>query len=255
MFVVGVDGCRAGWLAVKLSHHGTWESRIFHNMASLWSTYRRAALILVDIPIGLPEVTNDRSCDKAARKVLGPRKASVFPVPCRSAVYALDYDAAIKINEEVTGKRIFRATWNLIPRMRQVDEVLQAEPPARRVIREAHPEVLFWGLNQMRPMRLYKKDKAGEAERLEVLQAVYPEAAALFLEAVASLPKNYAARDDLVDALAAAVTGLIGGTKLKTLPASPGRDAQGLPMEMVYFIPGHQADGAGVSPVLFLTQC
>jgi predicted RNase H-like nuclease len=240
MFVVGVDGCRAGWLAVKLSHHGTWESRIFHNMASLWSSYHRAALILVDIPIGLPEVTNDRICDKAARKVLGPRKASIFPVPCRAAVYARDYDAAIKINEKVTGKRIFRATWNLIPRMRQVDEILQADPQARRVIREAHPEVLFWGLNQTRPMTISKKDKAGEAERLEVLQTVYPPAEVLFLEAVKSLPGGNAARDDLMDALAAAVTGLIGDTKLKTLPASPERDAQGLPMEMVYYVPSPQ---------------
>ncbi len=54
--------------------------------------------------------------------------------------------------------------------------------------------------------------------------------------------KSFRARmsreDDILDALAAAVTGLIGGTKLKTLPASPERDAQGLPMEMVYFVPG-----------------
>ena len=63
MFVVGVDGCRAGWLAVKLSRPGDWECRIFPDMASLWSAYRRAALILVDIPIGLPEAANDRSCD------------------------------------------------------------------------------------------------------------------------------------------------------------------------------------------------
>jgi predicted RNase H-like nuclease len=240
MFVVGVDGCRAGWLAVKLSHHGTWESRIFPDMASLWSAYPRAALILVDIPIGLPEVTNDRPCDKAARKVLGPRKASVFPVPRRAAVYARDYDAALNINEQLTGKRIFRATWNLIPRMRQVDEILQADLPARKVIREAHPEVLFWGLNQSSPMTNSKKDKAGEAERLQALQTVYPQAEALFLKAMKSLPGGNAARDDLMDALAAAVTGLIGGTKLKTLPASPEQDAHGLPMEMVYYVPSPQ---------------
>ncbi len=238
MFVVGVDGCRAGWLAVTLSRRGASESRIFPNMAALWSAYRRADLILVDIPIGLPEAANDRDCDRAARKVLGPRRASVFPVPCRPAVYAPNYDAAIKINEQVTGKRIFRATWNLIPRMRQVDELLQSEPQARKVIREAHPEVLFWGLNQGRPMAFAKKGASGEAERLEVLQKIYPRAKSLFLEMKDSLPKGSAAPDDLVDALAAAVTGLVGGRELKTLPEDPERDAHGLPMEMVYFIPG-----------------
>jgi len=237
MFVVGVDGCRAGWLAVKLSHRGTPESQIFPDMAALWSAYRRAALILVDIPIGLPETANDRDCDRAARKVLGPRRASVFPVPCRNAVYAPNYDAAIRINEQLTGKRIFRATWNLIPRMRQVDELLLAEPQARKVIREAHPEVLFWGLNQGKPMALAKKEAAGEAERLEVLERVYPRTRALFLEMRETLPKGHAIPDDLVDALAAAVTGLLGGGDLKTLPANPARDAHGLPMEMVYFIP------------------
>jgi predicted RNase H-like nuclease len=237
MFVVGVDGCRAGWLAVKLSRHGAWECRIFPDMASLWSACRQADLILVDIPIGLPEAANDRACDKAARKILGLRRSSVFPVPCRAAVFAPDYDAAITINEQVTGKRIFRATWNLIPRMRQVDEILQVDHEARKVIREAHPEVMFWGLNRRRALTFSKKVAAGEAERLEILGRVYPPAKALYFEMKKDLPGQGATPDDLMDALAAAVTGLLSGGKLKTLPETPGRDAHGLPMEMVYFIP------------------
>jgi predicted RNase H-like nuclease len=237
MFVVGVDGCRGGWLAVKLSPDGVAKSRIFEDMASLWAAHLQAALILVDIPIGLPEAANDRTCDKEARKVLGPRRASVFPVPCRAAVYAPDYDAAINLNEKITGKRIFRATWNLIPRMRQVDEILQADSRARGVIRKGHPEVLFWGLNKRRPLAFYKKEAAGEAERLEVLQRVYRRARPLFLELKKNLLAKSAAPDDLLDALAAAVTGLVGRTNLKTLPPSPEHDAYGLPMEMVYFIP------------------
>jgi predicted RNase H-like nuclease len=235
--VVGVDGCRGGWLAVSLTTNGTSDCHIFENMASLWAAHRQAALILVDIPIGLPEAANDRTCDKEARKVLGPRRASVFPVPCRAAVYAPDYDAAINLNERITGKRIFRATWNLIPRMRQVDEILQADSRARGVIREAHPEVLFWGLNQRRPMAFYKKKVAGEAERLEVLEKVYRGIKAIYQELKENLPRNSAAADDLLDALAAVVTGLIGGTRLQTLPLSPERDSMGLPMEMVYFVP------------------
>ena len=70
-----------------------------------------------------------------------------------------------------------------------------------------------------------------------MVQVVYPEATALFFEALASLPKKNAARDDVVDALAATVTGLISAGELKTLPETPGRDAHSLPMEMVYFNP------------------
>lgn len=238
MFVVGVDGCRRGWLAVKLSRHGAAECSIFPDMSALWSAWRQPSLILVDIPIGLPEAANDRICDKVALQVLGLRRASVFPVPCRAAVYAADYDAALKINEQKTGKRIFRAAWNLIPRIRQVDEILLSDYRARGVVREAHPEVLFWGLNKKKPMTFYKKEGAGETERLEVLQRVFPQARSLFVDLKKNLPGKAAAPDDLVDALAAAVTGLLGGNKLKTLPETPERDACGLPMEMVYFVPG-----------------
>jgi len=235
--VVGVDGCRGGWLAVKLGPDQSWEVEIFPDFAALWSRHRDSALILVDIPIGLPEAANDRACDRAARAVLGSRRASVFPVPCRAAVYAPDYDVAIRINEQVTGKRIFRATWNLIPRMRQVDELLLADPQTRRVIREGHPEVLFWGLNQGRPMTFRKKDARGERERLGVLQNVYPRAGRIFHQAWESLPAGGAVRDDLLDALAAAVTALVGIDRLATLPPAPPRDARGLPMEMVYSFP------------------
>ena len=86
-------------------------------------------------------------------------------------------------------------------------------------------------------MACRKKDAKGEAERLEVLQTVYPRAGRVFREARETLRGRQATRDDLLDALAAAVTGLLGGGKLQTLPASPEKDAHGLPMEMVYYRP------------------
>ncbi|MGQ9688426.1 MAG: DUF429 domain-containing protein [Desulfobaccales bacterium] len=237
MVVVGVDGCQGGWLAVSLSPDLAPKCGLFIDIASLWAACHRAALILVDIPIGLPEAAPDRACDRAARKLLGPRRASVFPVPCRAAVYAPDYDTAIKINETVTGKKLFRTTWNLIPRIRQVDGLLRGDARARRVIREAHPEVLFWGLNGGRPLAFAKKDRRGEGERLRILGNLYPSAETFFGEQAERLDRKKTGRDDLLDALAAAVTGLLGGKKLKTLPEIPEHDALGLPMEMVYYVP------------------
>ncbi len=46
-----------------------------------------------------------------------------------------------------------------------------------------------------------------------------------------------AARDDILDALAAAVTARFGFNALKTLPEAPERDEEGLPMEMVHYDP------------------
>lgn len=238
MFVVGVDGCRGGWLAVKLPTDGRWEVKIFASFSQLWTTYEDASLILVDIPIGLLEDAHGRACDWLARKVLGPRYRSVFPVPCRPAVYARTYDEAIKINEQLTKKRIFQATWNIIPKIRQVDEVLLKNSQARARVREVHPEVLFWALAGQRPMTFKKTADDGFNERLQLLKGMYPQTEAILSYGIISLRVQEVARDDLLDALAAAVTGLLGHSKLKTLPEIPERDAHGLPMEIVYFVPG-----------------
>lgn len=236
-FVVGVDGCRGGWLAVWLTIGGNWKVKLFPFFSQLWTAYEDAALILADIPIGLMEDAHGRPCDWLARKVLGPRYRSVFPVPCRPAIYASTYDEAIKINEQVTQKRIFRATWNIVPKIRQVDDLLLKNNKARRTVREVHPEVLFWALAGQRPMSFKKTIDEGFNERLQVLMRVYPQTENILSHGIDDLWIKDVARDDLLDALAAAVTGLLGLGKLKTLPEIPEHDVHGLPMEMVYYIP------------------
>jgi predicted RNase H-like nuclease len=238
MFVVGVDGCRGGWVAVMLTVKGDWEVNIFASFSKLWTAYEDAAIILVDIPIGLMKDAHGRPCDWLARRVLGPRYRSVFPVPCRPAIYANTYDEAIKINEQLTKKRIFRATWNIVPKIREVDDLLLKNNKARRTVREVHPEVLFWALAGQRPMSFKKTIDKGFIERVQVLMSVYPQTETILSHGITSLWIQDLERDDVLDALAAAVTGLLGGGKLKTLPEIPERDVHGLPMEMVYFMPG-----------------
>jgi len=86
---VGVDGCRAGWLAIGLETEGNWQVNVFPDVSSLWNHHRGASLILIDIPIGLKASGKaERRCDPVVRKLLGPRRSSVFPAPCRGAIYA-----------------------------------------------------------------------------------------------------------------------------------------------------------------------
>ena len=62
--------------------------------------------VLIDIPIGLLDKGPDeRSCDKAARKLLGKRASSVFPAPARQALDASDYQAALAVNRESTANQ------------------------------------------------------------------------------------------------------------------------------------------------------
>jgi predicted RNase H-like nuclease len=44
----------------------------------------------IDIPIGLT-ASGPRSCDLEARRLLGPRRSSVFPAPAREVLRAWSY--------------------------------------------------------------------------------------------------------------------------------------------------------------------
>lgn len=53
-------------------------------------------------------------------------------------------------------------------------------------------------------------------------------------EILKQFPRKSVGRDDVVDAMVAAITATASTDSLQTLPAYPPKDSQGLPMEMVY---------------------
>jgi len=232
-----MDACKAGWFTVILSDRTDWEINIFPNMFSLWNQCRDVGLILIDVPIGLREIdSKERSCDKEARKLLGPeRGTSVFPAPCRAAVYAATNDEAKIINAQKTGRSLSEQTLAIIPKIREVDKFLNDNISARSRIREIHPEVCFWALNGFEPMRCSKKAEEGYLERTEVLCSVYPYTEDLVCHALKAYSRSRLSRDDILDALVAAVTASKGRQGLLTIPENPEADSKGLPMEMVYY--------------------
>ena len=231
---VGVDGCRAGWFAIGLEAEGRWQVDIFPDVSSLWDHHRQAALILIDIPIGLKtDGSAERRCDPKVRKLLGPRRSSVFPAPCREAIYASSYREACDINQRLTGKRLSVENWNIIPKIREMDSLLSDDASARGRIREIHPELCFRGLAG-RPMQHAKKRSEGLSERIQLLQSIYPQTAEIINHAISTYRRKDVARDDILDALSAAVTGLVGEKNLVSIPQEPEFDERGLRMEMVY---------------------
>ena len=102
---VGVDGCRAGWIAVARG-----ESRLDYQLHTTFSELLRAwpstATVFVDIPIGLPSrACPSRRCDTEARQRLGSgRASSVFSPPCRGAACATNLKLAREINSFVSGR-------------------------------------------------------------------------------------------------------------------------------------------------------
>ena len=232
--IVGVDGCRAGWLAITLEEKA-WRAEVFATIDDLWNALYDASLILVDMPIGLPsEEIPIRECDYVARKLLSPlRHSSVFPPPTRAASQAETYPQACAINQRMTGSRFTIQTWNIVPKIREIDALLLDNVAARSRIRESHPEVAFWVLAGGRPMWYAKRKKVGRAERMACLRAVFPPVNAIYEQVRSDFPGRDVAPDDIVDALALVVMGA-GEGPLLSIPVMPEFDERGLPMEIVY---------------------
>jgi len=235
---VGIDGCKAGWFAVTLVGLQSWKVSVFSDIDQLWNSLSYAHLLLIDIPIGLCERgVEGRACDAAARRLLGsPRASSVFTAPVRPALEFNDREEASEKNYSLTGRRIGVQTWAIAPKIQEVDRFLRTKPEAGKKIREIHPEVLFWGLNGCKAMSHNKSRRKGFEERLRVLRRHFSLTDALVNEALSTFPRNMVARDDILDALAAAVTALCWNGHLASIPEEPERDAFGLPMEMVYYV-------------------
>lgn len=239
---IGVDGCRAGWFFVAIDPSGQTRCGVVEKLDGLVSKADEADRIFVDIPIGLPDKpeTGGRECDRFARRVLGPpRQSSVFSAPARVVLEANDFEDAKRLSLKASSGKISKQTFNILPKIREVDTLLRGNAKARRLIREVHPEVCFWALAGRKSMRVKKKKLAGFRERVVVLKSVRHSAEQEITEILAHLRTQgrlgkQVERDDVLDAMVAMITAAAETARLQTLPSHPARDAFGLPMEMVY---------------------
>lgn len=232
-----MDGCRGGWFFACIGPGDEVTFGVFSTFEKLWEKYRKdTSLFLVDIPIGLPSSDKPvRQCDREARKLLGPKRGpSIFPPPSRDALKAASYAEACRINERITGKKITRQAWGIAPKIREMDALLGRNPKAIKCIRETHPEICFWALNNGKAMGHSKKSEEGFDERIEILKQHYPTASAWVKAAMGRYPRKSLSRDDAVDASVLAITAAVSNGRLATIPEKPLKDDLGLPMEMAY---------------------
>lgn len=235
----GIDGCRAGWFYVEAGHEGL-TCGIVSRLDELLERAQEDAVLCVDIPIGLRDDDGTaRECDTEARRCLGrPRASSVFPAPVRSILDIKPYANALNESRKITGKGLSQQAFAIAPKIREVDELMNSCAKARRLVREVHPEICFWALSGRRPMFYRKKTREGYAERMALLERVLPGSKELAARAATDFRRNEVALDDIADALVAAFVASSISAELLTLPERPPRDAKGLPMEMVYCLPG-----------------
>ncbi|MEO1129195.1 MAG: DUF429 domain-containing protein [Planctomycetota bacterium] len=228
--VAGVDGCRGGWVVAvgELADDAITSVRITVVGALRDVLHESAAHIAVDMPIGLPNeaVPGGRSADRAARALLGPRKSSVFSPPVRGVLACEAYQDALRVMRASSshGIGLTKQCWNIVPKIREVDDLLRQDTDARGRIVEAHPEVCFAAMAGG-PMQHRKATTAGDDERRRALRAV-----GIVIDTAAHASRDVKP-DDILDAYACMWTAgrRARGTAAR-VPESDERDAQGLQM-------------------------
>ena len=130
--IAGVDGCRRGWV---VAHAGGVEI-----VATLAPLLDRFDVIGIDMPIGLPASWR-RVADVEARRFLTGRGSTVFPVPPRALLAHTAYADANAASRRAFGQGLTRQTFNLFPKLREVDA--QDDETLRHVLVEIHPECAF----------------------------------------------------------------------------------------------------------------
>jgi predicted RNase H-like nuclease len=236
VWLAGLDGCPAGWIAAFLRPDGgEARVRVVPRFLDIASAPEAPAIIAVDVPIGSPERAGHggRAAENAVRPLLGARQSAVFSVPSRAAIYANDYLEACRLALATSDppRKVSKQLFMIASKIREVDAALRADESLAARVFEVHPEVAFWRLNGERALTEPKKVRGrpygpGLALRRKLLVAD-----GLPASISESAPPKGAGADDLLDALAcAAIARRIHAGIAEPFPNPPPRDAFGLPM-------------------------
>jgi predicted RNase H-like nuclease len=232
---VGTGLCADGWVAVVHRTDGFDHAGVFAEFGALWGRYEEVAdRIAVPVPVGLTEGGDDpRPPERLVRELLGPRRRTVYDAPVREATRKQRYKTASRVNERKAGRVLAREAFDEAAAIAEVDELLAAIPEARPVVMESHPELCLRAFRS-EPLERDRETAAGYAERLRTLADFDPDAPVDLVAAAEATGGHSVTVADVLDATALALTVRPGPGELRSLPADPPTDPQGLPMRMVY---------------------
>ncbi|HEX6451731.1 MAG TPA: DUF429 domain-containing protein [Trebonia sp.] len=199
MRVTGIDGCRAGWVAVTLTTRAAAAPlsasplTVAVTVAPRLAELRLAGMVGVDMPLGLL-ADGWRSADLLARRALGRRGCCVFAIPPRPVWAETAYADANRRCRELTGRGLSAQAWGLRAKLLEADHYRRA---IAHPLHEVHPELAFAAMAGA-PLPDSKHSKAGLTVRHELLAT-----AGITLPRAQALPQGIG-EDDLLDAAAVA---------------------------------------------------
>jgi len=223
---VGVDGAKHGWIAIWRGASGL-EFDVYISASRLVEAHRDAMVIAVDIPIGLSDA-GGRDADSLARRFVGGKRASsVFSAPVRGILDATTREEASRRHVEIDKRGFGAQAFAILPKIREWDSLLRADAHACAQVREIHPEVSFAALGGGMGLVEGKRTPEGEAKRRVLLASVFGSDSVDAL--TASVPRKWAATDDVLDALVALWSAeRIHRGEASTLPSPVRIDSCGL---------------------------
>lgn len=229
MRCLGVDGCKAGWVVVERPRAKAKLSiAIVKRIEPLFDEPGRR-VVAIDIPIGLTD-SGARICDLMVRRELEARGSSVFPATVRAVLAAKSYEDACRCSMKAHRKKISKQTWALVPKIREVDELLRRRPELRAQTWEVHPAMSFTAWNGV-PLPHSKKTQLGRIERHVLVEQHF--GVGTFERLREAVPKRQAADDDIIDALAALWTAeRIARGKAECFPDPTEADPEGMEMRI-----------------------
>jgi predicted RNase H-like nuclease len=230
--VLGIDGCREGWLVVQLpSQSGGASASVFRSMTDILQHYPKMVACAVDIPIGLPEqkAQGGREADRMGRKLLGKRSSALFSPPLRAWLELQDYEVVRKLG-------VSRQSFLIWPKIRDLDTTIT--PDLQERIVEAHPEMVFSALHG-EPLVTHKRSQLGQNQRIQLLEqrtdGFFSNTRALCEDLLAQTKRKYFGVEDILDACALAwVAWKYNQGKASRVPSAPPCDERGLRMEIWY---------------------
>ena len=196
--VIGIDGCKAGWITTKIQENKSISFHLIENLNDGYLERCNVSHIGIDVPLQLSRM-GKRFAEIEARSLLKNRACTIFSPPTLNALKAKNYMDACEVNFKECGKRISKQSWNLFPKIKESQEFLKNKLIKKLGVFEVHPELSFMAMNDMHLIQASKKTDIGKEIRIKLIQKFFPE---FSFELVRNkYKKNQVLDDDILDSV------------------------------------------------------